>query len=32
MARTVSEEYGYTIRPVFVDARPKKSASKAKDE
>jgi hypothetical protein len=28
-AEDVSEECGYNIRPVFVDARPKKSGSKA---
>jgi len=28
-AKQVGEECGYTIRPIFVDARPKRSASKA---
>jgi hypothetical protein len=28
-AKEVSEECGYSIKPIFVDARPKKSASKA---
>jgi hypothetical protein len=32
LAGEVSAEFGYTIKPVFVDARPKASASKVKDE